>query len=234
MAITGCPWDGLNAAQRRVTVADVRECALRLPPAGVRPLRHDIPLERVRTAATLVPIVDLDGEAAVVVTKRPATMKFHRDDWVMPGGRVDTGVDIDSAAAARRELHEELGVNPQRVDIVGRLDSHGPIVTGFIIDVFIGIVATGTAIRRDPHEVAEALAIPLSRLTEPGCYYEDDQVPDHDTGPVATRAAVDTNTARMSTLRFFEIRPGELLWGTQGEILFELFTHLYAGRRAAG
>ena len=44
---------------------------------------HDV--AEPRAAATLVPIVDVDGEAAVVLTKRPATMVHHRGDWVFPG-----------------------------------------------------------------------------------------------------------------------------------------------------
>jgi 8-oxo-dGTP pyrophosphatase MutT (NUDIX family) len=178
----------------------------------------------------LVPVVELDGEAAIVCTRRPATMTYHRRDWVFPGGRVDATVDDGPQAAARREAAEELGVPGTAIDVVGALDAHGPIVTGFVLHPFVGILATGTVLRPNPHEVDDVAVVPISRLLAPASYRTDDQLPDHEPGPTAAVDALrDTSNRTRGNLSFFVVRDGEELWGTQGEILYDLLAHLVDG-----
>ena len=52
-----------------------------------------------------------------------------------------------------READEELGIPAGRVDIVGQLDTHGPIVTGFVIEVFVGVIDGPAQLVPDPREV---------------------------------------------------------------------------------
>jgi 8-oxo-dGTP pyrophosphatase MutT (NUDIX family) len=187
-----------------------------------------------RPAAVVVPIVDVGGEAAVVVTKRPATMVHHRDDWVFPGGRVDPSLDQSPEHAARREVHEELGVDEDEIEIVGRLSSHGPISTGFVIEVFVGIVAPEATIRPDPREVADVAIVPLAALAADDAFHVETDLRDHDPGPIPEGFAFVPNPEYV--LRFFTVRPEEHLWGTQANIVHELLCHLFgpgAGHPAA-
>jgi 8-oxo-dGTP pyrophosphatase MutT (NUDIX family) len=219
------PWTALPAHRRTFTVEQVRRRCVDLPPPSQRTLGHDV--SAPRDAGVLVPIVDLEGEAGVVCTRRPATMTFHRGDWVFPGGRVDAAVDDGPEAAARREAAEELGVPSAAIDVVGALDAHGPIVTGFVLHPFVGIVAAGTVLEPDPHEVDDVAIVPISQLLAPGSYRTDDELPDHEPGPTAAvgvRPAISNRTH--GNLSFFVVRDGEELWGTQGEILYDLLAHL--------
>src|SRR4051794_17233124 len=223
------PWARLPVHLRSFTVEQVRHRCADLPLPGMRSLGVDV--SEPRHAATLVPIVDLDGEAAVAVTRRAATMTFHRGDWVFPGGRVDDVVDEGLEAAARREASEELGVPPSAIEIIGALDAHGPIVTGFVIHPFVGIIAAGTPLMPDPDEVGDLAVIPLARLLADGSYRTGSALPDHDPGPTA--AVGPRRQLRLQTsneLPFFVVRDGDELWGTQGAILYDLLSHLVANR----
>jgi len=217
-------WSRLPVASRRFTLAEVRSLCARLPPPRTNRI-HEV--AEPRPAATLVPVVDVDGEAAVVVTRRPATMVHHRGDWVFPGGRVDPATDASSAEAARREAEEELGIPADRVDIVGRLDTHGPIVTGFVIDVFVGVVDGLVELVPDPREVSAVLTVPLSCCMSGGSFAVGRPAPLHDPGPRAGGVSVPRGDRDVASgLASFTLPNGDLLWGTQGEILFNLLDQL--------
>jgi len=218
-----CPWDGLIEAARRLTVSQVRaRCATLSPRAPTFRAK----MESARPAALLAPITELNGEAAVVVTKRPPTMLHHRDDWVFPSGRLDPARDASTREAAVREAAEELGAPPGRIELIGQLATQGPIMTGFLIDVFIGFVPLED-IAPHPHEVADWAVLPISALTAPGAYWRSVHMPDHQAGPPAAGWEGWDGDARRAGMRFFGVREGEVLWGTQGEVLDELLCGLF-------
>jgi 8-oxo-dGTP pyrophosphatase MutT (NUDIX family) len=202
-----------------------RRCAS-FPAPRHRPIHVEI--EDPRPAAVLVPIVDQDGEAAVVVTRRPASMTYHGGDWVFPGGRVEPEIDGSTAEAALREGCEELGIAASQLGIAGPLDTHGPIITGFLIHPFVGIIAPGTPLSPDPREVEEAMIVPLSSLMAKGAFRSGGPMPEHDPGPVATTSVAPLPAGDERPLHFFECRPGEDLWGMQANILCNFLEHLVA------
>jgi 8-oxo-dGTP pyrophosphatase MutT (NUDIX family) len=220
--VSDAPWLD-RPPPRRITLADVRERCRALPSPG-RTI-HAV-VDRPRAAALVVPVVDVGGEAAVVTTKRPPTMEHHRDDWVFPGGRVDPDRDASPIDAALRELHEELGVERDHVEIVGQLATHGPIRTGYVIDVFVAILDGAGRIAPNRNEVAEVAIVPISVLAGEGSYHTAPDVPEHDPGPTA--AGLVRFDEDEIVVRHFAVRAGEHLWGTQANILHELLTHLFA------
>jgi len=225
------PWASLSAEERRITVANVRACCARLPPPG-RHFYHEA--AEIRPAAGLVPVVDIGGEAALIVTKRPDTMLHHKSDWVFPGGRIDPGIDTNPMEAALREAEEELGIAPQNIEIIGQLDSHGPFITGFTLEVFVGVVDAGSTLDPHPKEVAEVAIIALSTLMTEGHYWLGGLPPGYDPGPVATATDPRYKAAGLEgTMHHFAVKEGldnEVLWGTQGTIVFNLLTHLVTSR----
>jgi ADP-ribose pyrophosphatase YjhB (NUDIX family) len=154
-------------------------------------------------------------------------MVHHRGDWVFPGGRVDPRTDANPSDAARREAEEELGIPAARVEIVGQLDTHGPIVTGFVIEVFVGVIDGSVALVPDPREVSEVFTLPLSRFMVGASYAVGRPAPAFDTGPSADGAAIASDGREVAlALASFELPNGDLLWGTQGEILYNLLDQL--------
>jgi 8-oxo-dGTP pyrophosphatase MutT (NUDIX family) len=217
-------WLGLSSAQRRLNVDDVSSRLLASRPPSVP--REFEASPQVRPAAAIIPVVEHQGEAALVVTRRPATMKFHRNDWVFPGGVIDSGRDRDGEQAALRELHEELGVPPARVTVLDHLSSYGPFVTGFGLQVYVGRLAEDTPILPDANEVADVAILSVSRLSDPGTFFLSRDMPDgYEPGPTASTHIAWRSPAML--LRHFVIAPDEFLWGTQGDIVYDFLDRLF-------
>ncbi|RTE87532.1 MULTISPECIES: CoA pyrophosphatase [Gammaproteobacteria] len=115
-------------------------------------------------SGVLVPIRDNNGELEVILTRRPAFMRHHANQICFPGGRREPS-DIDLRATALRETHEELGIAPEAVNVIGTLPPQ-PVLTRFVIQPFIGIVETHVEIVPDANEVSEVLVVPLAELVE--------------------------------------------------------------------
>jgi len=77
--------------------------------------------EGFRPAAVLVLIQETQLEHYVTLIERAATLCFHSGEIAFPGGSVAAG-DKDALAAALRESQEEIGIDPENVQIIGQLD----------------------------------------------------------------------------------------------------------------
>jgi 8-oxo-dGTP pyrophosphatase MutT (NUDIX family) len=100
------------------------------------------------------------GGPAVVLTRRAARLRAHAGQWALPGGRLDDGeTPID---AARRELHEELGLGLPESDVLGLLDDY-PTRSGYVITPVV--VWGGDEPEITPHE-AEVLSVHRIALSE--------------------------------------------------------------------
>jgi hypothetical protein len=155
-------------------------------------------------------------------------MEYHKDDWVFPGGRVDVDRQEVPLDAARRELEEELGITAARVEPLGHLATYGPFVTGFLLHVYVGVVSPSTPIVPNEREVAEVLALPLRRLMAATSYFLGPIPTGHDPGPTTgdSRTARTGRAPNAGGIRFFQVREDEYLWGTQGEIVWDLLSRL--------
>jgi 8-oxo-dGTP pyrophosphatase MutT (NUDIX family) len=142
---------------------ELREClAGKIGAFERRPI--DNPDLRRAGVAIVVVQSEIDDEACVLITKRPASLRRHAGQWALPGGRLEEGETPEQAAL--RELHEELRLELPPEAILGPLDDY-PTRSGFRITpvvVWGGVVGH---IDPDPVEVAFALRIPFSQLDSP-------------------------------------------------------------------
>ncbi len=115
------------------------------------------------TAAVLVPLYLQDDELHAVFTKRREDLRRHAGEISFPGGRCEEGED-DLRATALREAHEEVGLPPEAVEIVGALQPTPTIATGYAVYPFVGLIEPGRAWTLSPREVAEVIELPLSSL----------------------------------------------------------------------
>lgn len=118
----------------------------------------------IAPAAVLVAVVDrLDP--TVILTLRPETMRKHPGQVSFPGGRIDPG-DDGPVAAALREAEEEIGLPPNRVEVIGIADRYRT-VTGFEVTPVLAIVPPGLVLTPHPGEVAAVFEAPLYYLLDP-------------------------------------------------------------------
>ena len=118
-----------------------------------------------RESAVLVLLYDRGGAPHLVLTKRADTLEHHPGQVSLPGGRPDQD-DGDLAATALRETHEELGVAPDSVRIVGRLPDVPTMVSGFVISPFVGVSEQPLRPVPSEHEIARVLEVPIVALLE--------------------------------------------------------------------
>jgi 8-oxo-dGTP pyrophosphatase MutT (NUDIX family) len=111
-------------------------------------------------SAVLVPLFEDDGLHAVF-TKRRSDLKRHAGEISFPGGRQDDD-DRDLVHTALREAHEEIGLDPEAVEIVGALPPTPTFVTNYAIYPFVGRIAKGQAWTLEPREVDRVLELRLA------------------------------------------------------------------------
>ncbi len=123
-----------------------------------------IGLQSLKPAAVLLLVVNR-AEPAVVFTQRTAHLSDHAGQISFPGGRCDAE-DCTPEATALREANEEIGVDPARVEILGRLPEYRTS-TGYSVAPVVGWAEPPLDYRPDPSEVEEVFEVPLAFLLDP-------------------------------------------------------------------
>jgi 8-oxo-dGTP pyrophosphatase MutT (NUDIX family) len=116
-------------------------------------------------AGVLVPLYVQDDELHAVFTRRRDDLRRHPGEISFPGGRQDEG-DPDLAATALREAHEEIGLAPRAVDLLGALEPTPTIATGYAVYPFVGLLEAGLEWTLSAREVAQVLELSLRELRE--------------------------------------------------------------------
>ncbi len=145
-----------------------KNAALHLTPTHVRGRfagragRHGAHAAALTPAAVLLPLITRSAGMTALFTQRTAHLADHAGQVSFPGGRVEPG-DRDAVAAALRETEEEIGLAPERVEVVGCLDVYDTS-TGFAVTPVVGLVEPPLSLTLDAFEVAEAFEVPLGFL----------------------------------------------------------------------
>ena len=125
-------------------------------------------------AAVLVSFLQGHGRrnsgSGVLLTKRTAHLNKHAGQVSFPGGRIDPG-DASPEAAALREAHEEIALDPSQVELAGRLGDY-VTGTGYRITPVLGLLPAGMELgdlrlTPSPHEVESVFVLPMSVLLNP-------------------------------------------------------------------
>lgn len=119
-------------------------------------------------AAVLAPLVASEDGPRVLLTRRTPHLVHHPGQISFPGGRVEPE-DPGPVEAALRETKEEIGLAPQRVQVLGALPPYVTI-TGYRVTPLVGWVEDPGDLRPDPFEVAEVFTVPLEHVLDPRRY----------------------------------------------------------------
>jgi 8-oxo-dGTP pyrophosphatase MutT (NUDIX family) len=119
----------------------------------------------LRPAAVLVPFFEKEGIPFLLLTKRSKGVQRHQGEIAFPGGCWEPS-DSDLYETALRECREEIGLGPEAVTLIGRLDDH-ETVTGFSVAPFVSIIPYPYPFRIDSREITALIEVPFSFLMNP-------------------------------------------------------------------
>jgi 8-oxo-dGTP pyrophosphatase MutT (NUDIX family) len=161
----------------------------------------------IRRAAVLVALIDRGEDYGVLLTLRPDTMSSHAGQVAFPGGRIEPGET--PLGAALREAHEEVGVDPASVHILGQGDTY-LTGSGFAIAPFVGVLPASFAPAPDAREVADVFETPLSFLMNTANHQRHER-------------------EYRGVLRAYYAMPhnGRYIWGATAGMLKSLYDRLY-------
>lgn len=117
-----------------------------------------------KPAAVLVPLIRHKRGMTVLLTKRAGHLKDHAGQISFPGGRVETS-DLTREDAALRETKEEINLNRDKIEVIGRLDTY-ITRTGFEVTPIVAFVKPPMNLKPNPREVSNIFEIPLSFLMD--------------------------------------------------------------------
>lgn len=151
-------------------------------------------------AAVLVPLQRIDGEWHVLFTRRATSLSHHQGQVAFPGGTRHVE-DADLVATALREAHEEIGLKPEDVAMLGPLDDIETMATQFVITPYVGIAPHPYEWQPSPHEVDAIFTVPLADLT----------------APTSEREEMWDFAGRTVPIRLFPVA-GHVIWGATHRI----------------
>jgi 8-oxo-dGTP pyrophosphatase MutT (NUDIX family) len=157
--------------------------------------------ENIR-AAVLIPVFQKGAQTHILLTKRTDTVKYHKGEVSFPGGMYEED-DGTALVTAIRESTEEIGMRPEDVEIVGRLDDMHTF-TGFVITPYVGFIPFPYDFTLNPHEVSYLIYLPLSHLL---------------THEQTTESVDFKGDTVQAPAIYYE---GERIWGATCRILFQL------------
>lgn len=132
-----------------------------VPPEYDARMRRFAPANPLR-AAVLIPIVQEQEGAGILLTRRAEDLRSHAGQVSFPGGRCDPESE-DPVATALRETEEEIGLARSHVEVIGFLPDH-LVISGYQVTPVVAMIAAGYALTPDPIEVADVFIYPLRAL----------------------------------------------------------------------
>lgn len=158
-------------------------------------------------AAVLIPILADEHNEHVILTKRSEHLRHHPGQVSFPGGRLEH-TDDSPLACALRETQEELGVESDKIHVLGEM-GQWQSYSGFDVSVFIGMVHGPVQYMPCPREVAAVIEVPTKHAFNPEHY---EQV--HYTVNNQSRHFFQTHFA------------GERIWGFTGSLMYLMSQYL--------
>lgn len=150
------------------------------------------------------------GVLGIVLIRRASHLRANPGEIALPGGRIEPGED--AVAAALREAHEEVGLDPAAVSVVGHLE---PVRRPSHVQAIHPVIATASCtptMCANPSEVEEILVVPLADLIAPGRHWQEQW---------------DSGVEPAFTMHLFDLGE-DLLWGATGRIVAALLGRLLA------
>jgi 8-oxo-dGTP pyrophosphatase MutT (NUDIX family) len=161
-------------------------------------------------AGVLIPLFCKDDSYHCLFTRRTNRVKRHQGEISFPGGIYDAS-DSDMVATALREAHEEIGLNPQDVELLGALDEI-MTMSDIIVSPVVGFIPYPYPFVPSPDEIEEIIILPLAEFFREGVLSEEYRT-------------YQGQTERVSFYRC----GGHVIWGATAKIFRQFLELIPAG-----
>jgi 8-oxo-dGTP pyrophosphatase MutT (NUDIX family) len=161
-------------------------------------------------AGVLIPLFCKDDAYHCLFTRRTDKVKRHKGEISFPGGIYDAS-DADMVATALREAHEEIGLNPRDVELLGALDEI-MTMSDFIVSPFVGLIPYPYPFVPSHEEIDEIIILPLSGFLKAGVLSEEYR----------------TYQGRTEKVSLYNLG-GYVIWGATAKILRQFLDLIAAG-----
>lgn len=160
---------------------------------------------QVRRSAVLLALFEEDDGLSLLFIRRASTLRAHSGEIAFPGGKVEPS-DNSVAATAIREAYEEVGLEPERVQVLGLLPPVLTVASNYVITPVVAYLPTGVGkLLAQESEVAELIVAPIGVLADPTIMHTEQW----------------TRGTRTQTVYFYDYRSYRI-WGATGRILASL------------
>lgn len=164
---------------------------------------------QLRRAAVLVPMLQVEGQWRLLLTRRAETLNSHKGQVAFPGGAVDAE-DASAVDTALREAHEEIGLEPRDARVLGTLQER-PTISRFMVTPVVALAPWPYPYRLSSAEVSRLFSVPLEWLAVTGNYeYRPRSSPD----------------GFYERVLHYQLYDGEILWGASARITLDLLRTL--------
>jgi 8-oxo-dGTP pyrophosphatase MutT (NUDIX family) len=158
-----------------------------------------------KNAAVLMLIYPKNGRTHLVLIVRNAYEGIHSAQIAFPGGKYEIN-DQTYENTALRETQEEIGIHPQKIEIIMPFTHLYIEPSNFMVYPYLGVCKEEIVFVPDANEVAQIIELPLSDLL-------------NDNLIITTK--MSTSYAKNSTIPAFEINK-HIVWGATAMMLSEL------------
>jgi len=156
---------------------------------------------RLKCAAVLIPLLWQDNEWHLLFTRRTDKVESHKGQVSFPGGACDEG-ETTPEETALREANEEIGIDPQKVRVLGKI-MNMITITSFRVTPVVGVIEWPAVLHLGKDEVERVFTIPLNWLAEKSNRWEFSM-------PGSNRSLI-----------VYHPYDGELLWGATARMTID-------------
>jgi 8-oxo-dGTP pyrophosphatase MutT (NUDIX family) len=192
------------------------------PSPAEDPFLSAVLYEEPRPAAILIPLFHASPEEnqkhiwQVLLTRRTDSVADHQGQVAFPGGRADS-TDTSPEMTALREAHEEIGLHPSQVRILGRMNELRTI-TNYCVTPVVGVIPWPFPIHLEETEVSRVFTIPLEWLADSSHHEIRFRNIPQPFSQILHRESYPVN--------YYQLYQGELLWGVSAQIILDFINIL--------